>query len=45
MVAIGLSKQLARYADPKAIEQISFTGDLENQSTIFSLLQKRKKLF
>ena len=35
MIAIGLSKQPARDADPKAIQQINFTGNIENQSTIF----------
>ena len=43
MIAIDLSKQQALDADPKAIQQINFTGNLENQSTIFSLLKKQKK--
>ena len=29
MLAIDLSKQQAFYADPKAIQQINFTGNLE----------------
>ena len=29
MIAIDLSKQQALDADPKAIQQINFTGDLE----------------
>ena len=45
MIAIDLSKQKALDADPKAIQQINFTGNLEQQTTIFSLLKKRKKLF
>ena len=32
---MDLSKQQALDADPKPIQQISFTGNLENQSTIF----------
>ena len=43
MIAIDLSKQQALDADPKAIQQINFTGNLENQLTIFSLLKKQKK--
>ena len=35
MIAIGLSKQEALDADPKAIQQISFTENLEQQATIF----------
>ena len=31
MVAIDLSKQQELGADPKAIQQIKFTGNLENQ--------------
>ena len=30
MVAIGLSEQQAIDADPKATQQINFTGNLEN---------------
>ena len=33
--AIDLSKQQELDSDPKAIKQINFTGNLENQSTIF----------
>ena len=35
MIAIDLSKQQTLDADPKAIQQINFTGNLENQSIIF----------
>ena len=30
MIAIDLSKQQALYADPKAIQQINFTANLDN---------------
>ena len=42
MIAIDLSKQQALDTDPKAIQQINFTGNLEQY---FSLLNKQKKLF
>ena len=51
MIAIELSKQQALDADPKAVQQISFTGNLKlgenvNVNTFFfSLLKKRKKPF
>ena len=35
MIAIDLTKQQTLDADPKAIQQINFTGNLENQSIIF----------
>ena len=35
MIAIDLSKQQALNADPKAIQQINFTGNLERQVIIF----------
>ena len=35
VIAIDLSKQQELDSDPKAIKQINFTGNLENQSTIF----------
>ena len=43
MIAIDLSKQQALYADPKAIQQINFTGNLENQSTMFFIIEKAKE--
>ena len=43
MIAIGLSKQPARDADPKAIQQINFTGNIENQSTIFFVSEGAKE--
>ena len=35
MITIDLSKQQALDANPKAIQQINFTGNLEEQSTKF----------
>ena len=43
MIAIDISKQQAPDADPKGIQQINFTGSLEQQATCFSLLNKQKK--
>ena len=45
MIAIDLSKQQALDANPKAIQQINCIGNLENQSTIFFIIEERKKLF
>ena len=45
MIAIDLSKQKEIDCDPKAIQQINLTGNLENESTTFSLLKKLKKQF
>ena len=45
MIAISLSKQQALDADPKAIQQINFTGNLEqdNGGTIFSIMEEAKE--
>ena len=43
MIAIDLSKQQALDADPKAMQQISFTGNLENQSIIFFIIEEAKE--
>ena len=43
MIAIDLSKQQPLDSDPKAIQQINFTGNLENQSTIFFIIEKAKE--
>ena len=43
MTAIELSKQQALDADPKAIRQINFTGNLEEQSTIFFITEEAKE--
>ena len=40
MTAIALSKQQAIDADPKAIQQINFTGNLENNSSIFFVIEE-----
>ena len=43
MVAIDLSKQQTLDADPKAIQQVNYTGNLQNQSTIFFIIEEAKK--
>ena len=43
MIAIDLSKQQALDTDPKAIPQIKFTGNLEEQSTIFLIIEEAKE--
>ena len=43
MIVIDLSKQQAFDADPKAIQQINFTGNLEEQSTIFFIIEEAKE--
>ena len=43
MIAIDLSKQQALDADPKGIQQINFTVNLENQSIIFFITEKAKE--
>ena len=42
MVAIDLSKQEALEADPEGIQQINFTGNLENNATIFFIIEETK---
>ena len=42
MIAIDLSKQQALDANPKAIQQINFTGNLENNAVIFFLIEEVK---
>ena len=42
-IAIDLSKQRALDADPKAIQQINFTGNVEQQATIFFLIEEAKE--
>ena len=44
MIAIYLSKQQALDADPKAIQQIHFTENLDG-AECFSLSKKQKKPF
>ena len=43
VIAIDLSKQQGLDADPKAIQQINFNGNLKKMQQYFSLLKKRKK--
>ena len=42
MIVIDLSKQQALDADPKAIQQINFTGNLEQQATMFFIIEEAK---
>ena len=45
MIAIDLSKQQALYAEPKAIQQISFTANLDRteNTTMFFIIEEVKK--
>ena len=43
LVAIDLSKQQALDADPKAIQQIKFTGNLDQAATMFFIIQESKE--
>ena len=43
MIAIDLSKQQELNFDPKAIQQINFMGNRENQSTIFFIIEEAKE--
>ena len=43
MIAIDLRKQQALDADPNTIQQINYNGNLENQSTIFSIIEEAKE--
>ena len=43
MIAIDLSKQQALHADPKEIQKINFNGNLEEQSTIFFIIEEAKE--
>ena len=48
MIAVDLSKQQALDADPRAIQQINFTANLDRagNTRVFTLfLKKQKKLF
>ena len=42
MIAIDLSKQQTLEADAKWIQQINFTKTLDNQSTIFFIIEEAK---
>ena len=47
MIAVDLSKQLALDADPKAIQQINFTGNLAREgsanTTMFFIIEEAKE--
>ena len=45
MIAIDISKQKALEADPKGIQQINFTGNLErdNGATMFFIIEEAKE--
>ena len=43
MIAIDLCKKQALDADPKAMQQINFTGTLEQQATIFFIIEEAKE--
>ena len=45
MIAIDVSKQQATDADPKAIQQISFTGNLSRQNVQGQDINERKIIF
>ena len=45
MITIDFSKHQTLDADPKAIQQINFTGNLENSSSIFFFNEEATKLF
>ena len=43
MIAIDLSKQQELDYDPKAIQHINFTGNLEQQGAIFFIIEEAKE--
>ena len=43
MIAIDLSKQQALDADPRAMQQINFTENLEQKATIFFIIEAAKE--
>ena len=47
LIAIDLSKQQALDANPRAIQQINFTANLDRagNTTIFFIIEQAKKLF
>ena len=47
MIAIDLSKQQALDVDPKAIQQINFTGNLEqdNGAIVFFIVEEAKETY
>ena len=43
LLAIDLSKQEKLEVDPKAIQQINFDGNLENNATMFFIIEEAKE--
>ena len=43
LIAANLSKQKALDADPKAIQQIIFTGKTDNQIRVYYILEQSKE--
>ena len=43
MITIDFSKQQALDADPKAMQQINFNGNLGEQSTILFIIEEAKE--
>ena len=43
LVAAALSKQKALDADPKAVQQIIFTGKTDNQIRVYYILEQSKE--
>ena len=43
IIAVDLSEQQALDSDPKAMQQINFIGNLENQTTIFLIIVEAKE--
>ena len=44
MITIGLNKQQALNADPKAIQQINFIGNLAWPATVFFIIEEAKEI-
>ena len=45
MIAIDLSKTQAPGVDPKAIQKINFTADLDQDATVLFIFEKTKTSF
>ena len=45
MIAIDSTKQQALDADPKAMQQVTFTGNLGNNTVMFFIIEEVKKKF
>ena len=43
MIATDLRKEQALDADPKAMQQIDFTGNLDQQATFFFIIEEAKE--